>query len=51
MLAHELAPSDKDLDEAIFMTDDRAPLESLLAETSVRWRSQLQRTVPEILLY
>ncbi len=38
-------------DSAELLTDDFAPMESLLAETSVRWRRNLQKKVSEILLY
>jgi hypothetical protein len=33
------------------MTDDFAPLESLLADTAVRWRRGLQAKVSQVLLY
>ena len=36
---------------ADLLTDDFAPMEALLAETSVRWRRNLQKKVSEILLY
>lgn len=49
--AHELRPSEESLESAVLMTDDLAPMEFLLAETSARWRAQLQKKVPQILLY
>ena len=51
MLAHELKVPQPHLAQAIAMTDDHAPMEYLLAQTCLRWRSQLQRKIPEILLY
>jgi spermidine synthase len=47
-LAHPLDPSGE---SAELMTDDFAPMESMLADTSVRWRRNLQKKVSEILLY
>jgi spermidine synthase len=38
-------------ESADLMTDDFAPLESLLAETAVRWRRGLQQKVSQVLLY
>ncbi|MFI5349545.1 MAG: fused MFS/spermidine synthase [Elusimicrobiota bacterium] len=50
MLAHELAPTGAELAAAPEMTDDHAPLDSLLAETAVRWRGLLQSGMSEVLL-
>jgi spermidine synthase len=47
-LEHPLAP---DSAFGVLLTDDFAPMEALLAETSTRWRRQLQRKVGEIMLY
>ena len=47
-LAHRLAAAGE---SAELMTDDFAPMESMLASTSVRWRLSLQQKVSEILLY
>lgn len=51
MQARELAPAADELRAALLMSDDRAPMEFLLARTSLRWRAALQERVPEILLY
>jgi spermidine synthase len=50
MLEHELKPTDAELDAVPAMTDDHAPLDSLLAATAVRWRSLLQSGMSEVLL-
>jgi len=50
MLARELHPSETELEEVPEMTDDHAPLDSLLAATAVRWRSLLQSGMREVLL-
>ncbi|MFI5347781.1 MAG: fused MFS/spermidine synthase [Elusimicrobiota bacterium] len=50
MLARELKPSEAELDALPVMTDDHAPLDSLLAATAVRWRSLLQSGMSEVLL-
>lgn len=47
-LARPLDPAEG---HAELLTDDYAPLESMLAETSVRWRRGLQKRVASILLY
>jgi hypothetical protein len=50
MLAHELKPTDAELGEAPAMTDDHAPLDSLLAPTAARWRGLLQAGMSEVML-
>jgi spermidine synthase len=50
MLAHELKPSDAELDEVPAMTDDHAPLDSLLASSAARWRGLLQAGMSEVML-
>ena len=50
MIFQELSPSQSDLDDVPAMTDDHAPLDSLLAATAVRWRRLLQKDLSEILL-
>lgn len=50
MLAQELKPSEDDLAEVPAMSDDRAPLETLLAPTAARWRGVLQAGMSEVLL-
>jgi spermidine synthase len=50
MLAHELKPAGAELAAAPAMTDDHAPLDSLLAATAVRWRGLLQDGMSEVLL-
>lgn len=44
-------PLDAASGSAELLTDDFAPMESLLAESSVRWRRTLQKKVSDILLY
>lgn len=51
MASHELTPTLAELDGAPLLTDDFAPLESLLARSSLRWRRMLQDKVEQILLY
>lgn len=50
MLAHELKPGDAELEEAPAMTDDHAPLDSLLAASAARWRGLLQAGMSEVML-
>jgi spermidine synthase len=50
MLAHELKPTDAELDSVPTMTDDYAPLDSLLASTAARWRGLLQNGMSEVLI-
>lgn len=50
MLAGELVLSGPEFDAVPVMTDDHAPLDSLLADTAVRWRTLLQAGIPEVLL-
>ena len=50
MLTRELRPVARDLEGAPLLTDDFAPLDALLAGTARRWRSLLQRAMPEVLL-
>jgi spermidine synthase len=50
MLTRELTLSPRELDEAVLLTDDYAPLDSLMAGTSRRWRALLQKAMPELLL-
>jgi spermidine synthase len=50
MLAQELRPERAELDDAPIMTDDRAPLDSLLAPTALRWRELLQSELGEVLI-
>ena len=50
MLAHELKPSDAELSGVPAMTDDHAPLDSLLAATAARWRALLQAGMSEVML-
>jgi spermidine synthase len=50
MLAHELKPTGAELDLVPAMTDDHAPLDSLLAATAVRWRGLLQAGMSEVML-
>ncbi len=51
MLSRELRPTPRDLAAAPVMTDDFAPLDTLMAGTARRWRRQLQQAMPEVLLY
>ncbi|HXS99399.1 MAG TPA: fused MFS/spermidine synthase [Elusimicrobiota bacterium] len=50
MLAHELKPSSAELDDVPAMTDDHAPLDSLLADSAARWRGLLQSGMSEVML-
>lgn len=50
MLERELRPSPSELESALTLTDDYAPLESLLAPGAARWRRLIQRAVPPELL-
>lgn len=50
MFARELRPTPSELDAVPMMTDDQAPLDSLLAATAVRWRGLLQQGLGEVLL-
>jgi hypothetical protein len=50
MLAHELTPTGAELAAAPAMTDDYAPLDTLLAGTAVRWRASLQAGMRDLLL-
>ena len=50
MLSRELRPEPRDLRGAPVLTDDFAPLDSLLAGTARRWRTLLHRAMPEVLL-
>jgi spermidine synthase len=51
MLSRELKLEEPALSKALGLSDDRAPMEFLLAQTSLRWRAQLQKKIPDILLY
>jgi spermidine synthase len=51
MLARELIPAQVDLAQARVLTDDYAPMESLLAQTASRWRRSLQASIPDVMLY
>lgn len=50
MLARELRPGPRELASALVLTDEFAPLESLLSASALRWRRLIQRGVPEELL-
>ena len=50
MLARELTPTAAELASVPVMTDDYAPLDTLLAPTAQRWRTLLQEGMPEVLL-
>ena len=50
MLAHELKPANDELAAAPVMSDDHAPLDSLLAASAVRWRGLLQSGLSEVML-
>jgi spermidine synthase len=50
MLAHELKPSDAELQDVPAMTDDHAPLDTLLADSAARWRGLLQSGMSEVML-
>lgn len=51
LMTHELLPSQKSLADALSLSDDRAPLEFLMAKSAVQWRKSLQENLSEILLY
>jgi spermidine synthase len=50
MLSRELHPSAVELAEVPVLTDDHAPLDTLMAATAGRWRRLLQQAMPEVLL-
>ncbi len=50
MLSRELRPAPHDLEGSPVLTDDFAPLDTLLAGTARRWRHLLQKAMPEVLL-
>jgi len=50
MLSRELKPTEHDLKPAPVLSDDYAPLDTLMAATSRQWRHFLQRAMPEVLL-
>lgn len=50
MLQRELAPTDAELARVPAMTDDHAPLDTLMAASAVRWRTVLQSAMSEILV-
>ena len=50
MLARELTPTPAELASAPVMTDEYAPLDTLLAPTAHRWRTFIQQGMPEVLL-
>ena len=50
MLSRELRPGPRDLADVPVLTDDFAPLDTLLAGTARRWRTLLQRSMPDLLL-
>lgn len=51
MLEHELRPTASELDRVAILTDDYAPLESLLARSILRWRASLQEMIGDVMLY
>lgn len=51
MLSRELAPSAADLARVRELSDDFAPLESLLSGTAKLWRRSLQEQIPSVMLY
>jgi hypothetical protein len=51
MLSRELVPSRAETARAPVLTDDYAPMESLLARTASRWRRSLQASIPDVMLY
>lgn len=51
MLTRELKPGEDALADAPLMTDDHAPMEYLLAASAERWRRNLQKAIPTVLLY
>jgi len=50
MLTRELTPTPQELASVPVMTDDYAPLDTLLAPTAHRWRTLIQKGMPEVLL-
>ncbi|MBI2386665.1 MAG: fused MFS/spermidine synthase [Elusimicrobia bacterium] len=50
MLSRELKPVARDLEGAPVLTDDFAPFDTLMAGTARRWRTLLQKAMPEVLL-
>ncbi len=50
MLGRELIPAPGELESVPVLTDDFAPLDTLMAGTARRWRTLLQRAMPEVLL-
>lgn len=50
MLSRELRPAPRDLAASPVLTDDFAPLDTLMAGTARRWRRLLQQAMPEVLL-
>ena len=50
MLSRELRPTPRELSPAPVLSDDYAPLDSLMAATARRWRRLLQQAMPEVLL-
>lgn len=50
MLSRELRPSAGELSKVPVLTDDYAPLDTLMAATAGRWRRLLQQAMPEVLL-
>ncbi len=50
MLSRELRPVARDLAPAPVLSDDFAPLDTLMAGTARRWRRLLQQAMPEVLL-
>lgn len=51
MLTRELFPAPGDLARAPLLSDDFAPMESLLARTASLWRRSLQGSIPDVMLY
>ncbi|MBI5623235.1 MAG: fused MFS/spermidine synthase [Elusimicrobia bacterium] len=49
-LEHELTPSPDELGRAVVLTDDFAPVESLLSSTALAWRKVVQDTAGEAVL-
>jgi hypothetical protein len=51
MLSRELVPAAGELARARLLSDDYAPMESLLARTAALWRRSLQASIPDVMLY
>ena len=51
MLSRELVPAAGELARARPLSDDYAPMESLLAKTAALWRRSLQASIPDVMLY